>query len=196
MGPDPVRPASLTYGNVEIWKLIIAAVKGVSIGAASRRRLPVTSGSQPFRSALQSPKWAEDAEFQTTEGRLANVKEMDSNIEAWTSQRNPHQVMRILVSWGAGEGGSEQRRTLLRSPTDRRATWSSVAKGPMPRYLRRSPHTPCCWAEVVLGALADARRTQRLRVPRAVGADRERGRGTNQGQRFFRGVSPVPRMIL
>ncbi len=70
MGPDTVRPASLTYGNVEIWKLIIAAVKGVTIGTASRRRLPVTSGPQRFRRGLQSLKWAEDPEFQTTEGRL------------------------------------------------------------------------------------------------------------------------------
>jgi crotonobetainyl-CoA:carnitine CoA-transferase CaiB-like acyl-CoA transferase len=55
---------------------------------------------QRFRRAVDSPKWAEDPKFQTMETRLSNAAELDRNVEAWTKQHTPHQVMKILQSAG------------------------------------------------------------------------------------------------
>lgn len=57
-----------------------------------------------FRRALESPKWAEDAKFQNMESRLKNVDELDKNIENWTRQHTPHQVMRVLQALGIAAG--------------------------------------------------------------------------------------------
>ena len=50
--------------------------------------------------ALESPKWAEDAKFKNMEARLKNARDLDENIEGWTKQHTPHQVMKILQSFG------------------------------------------------------------------------------------------------
>ena len=49
---------------------------------------------------LGKPDWIRDAKFATVEARLRHVEELDSNIETWTSQRTPHQVMKLMQSAG------------------------------------------------------------------------------------------------
>jgi crotonobetainyl-CoA:carnitine CoA-transferase CaiB-like acyl-CoA transferase len=53
-----------------------------------------------FRVALGSPSWAGTPSFQTHEMRLANHDALDSEIESWTRQRSPHEVMHNLQSHG------------------------------------------------------------------------------------------------
>ena len=67
-----------------------------------------------FAEAIGSPDWTGDERFSTNEGRLANQDELDSNIETWTINYTPHEVMHKLQSAGViagsrpeleGEGG-------------------------------------------------------------------------------------------
>ena len=46
------------------------------------------------------------------EARLRNVDELDRNIEAWTSQRTPHQVMKLMQSAGVPAGAVENSEDL------------------------------------------------------------------------------------
>jgi benzylsuccinate CoA-transferase BbsF subunit len=48
--------------------------------------------------------WVQDPRFATKESRLHNIDELDKGIEAWTSQRTPHQVMKILQAAGVAAG--------------------------------------------------------------------------------------------
>jgi crotonobetainyl-CoA:carnitine CoA-transferase CaiB-like acyl-CoA transferase len=66
-----------------------------------------------FCSALESPKWASDPKFSTLEARLKNVAELDKNIESWTRQKTPHQVMRIMQSWGIAAGAVQNSEDLF-----------------------------------------------------------------------------------
>ncbi len=65
-----------------------------------------------FCGALGSPKWAEDARFQTMENRLKNNEELEVNIKAWTRQFTPHQVMKILQSAGVPAGAVQNSEDL------------------------------------------------------------------------------------
>jgi benzylsuccinate CoA-transferase BbsF subunit len=67
---------------------------------------------QQLRKALDSPKWAEDPKFQSMESRLKNVAELDKNIETWTKQYTPHQVMKILQSSGVAAGAVQNGEDL------------------------------------------------------------------------------------
>ncbi|HLB27729.1 MAG TPA: CoA transferase [Dehalococcoidales bacterium] len=67
---------------------------------------------QQFRRALDSAKWTDDPKFQTMEARLKNVAELDENIEKWTRQYTPHQVMKILQSAGVAAGAVENGEDL------------------------------------------------------------------------------------
>ena len=45
-----------------------------------------------FVQAMDSPAWAQDAKWDTLEGRLANKEELDRRIGEWTATMNPQQV--------------------------------------------------------------------------------------------------------
>lgn len=62
--------------------------------------------------ALDSPEWSKDARFGNMEARLKNADELDRNIEIWTSQRTPHQVMKILQSFGVAAGAVQSGEDL------------------------------------------------------------------------------------
>jgi benzylsuccinate CoA-transferase BbsF subunit len=49
-------------------------------------------------------EWAQDPRFTTIETRLSNADELDKGIEVWTSQRTPHQVMKLMQSAGVAAG--------------------------------------------------------------------------------------------
>ena len=62
--------------------------------------------------ALDSPKWATDSKYETMEARLRNVEELDKNIENWTRQYTPRQVMKILQSSGIAAGAVQNGEDL------------------------------------------------------------------------------------
>ncbi len=66
-----------------------------------------------FRKALDSPSWSADPKFATMETRRKNVEELDKNIEAWTKQRTPQQVTRILQAFGVSAGAVENSEDLF-----------------------------------------------------------------------------------
>jgi benzylsuccinate CoA-transferase BbsF subunit len=68
---------------------------------------------QQLRKGLESPKWAEDPKFQSMESRLKNVDELDKNIESWTRQHTPHQVMRMLQPLGIAAGAVQNGEDLF-----------------------------------------------------------------------------------
>jgi len=61
---------------------------------------------------LGAPDWTRDPRFATMEARLRNVDELDRNIEAWTSQRTPHQVMKLMQSAGVPAGAVQNSEDL------------------------------------------------------------------------------------
>lgn len=67
---------------------------------------------EQFCSALAFPKWAGDSKFRDVENRLKNIDELDENIEAWTRQHTPHQVMKILQSFGIAAGAVQNSEDL------------------------------------------------------------------------------------
>lgn len=59
---------------------------------------------QQFCTALENPRWTQDVKFKDMESRLKNVNELDDNIEKWTRQYTPHQVMKMLQFFGVAAG--------------------------------------------------------------------------------------------
>jgi crotonobetainyl-CoA:carnitine CoA-transferase CaiB-like acyl-CoA transferase len=57
-----------------------------------------------FCHAMDNPSWTSDLKFNDMTSRLQNVSELDKNIENWTRRYTPHQVMRILQSFGVAAG--------------------------------------------------------------------------------------------
>jgi crotonobetainyl-CoA:carnitine CoA-transferase CaiB-like acyl-CoA transferase len=57
-----------------------------------------------FCDALDQPPWVTDPKFRDMESRLKNVEELDKYIERWTLQYTPHQVMRMLQTFGVAAG--------------------------------------------------------------------------------------------
>lgn len=67
---------------------------------------------EQFCQALDHPSWTRDSKFKDMESRLKNVDELDQNIERWTGQYTPHQVMRILQSFGVAAGAVQNGEEL------------------------------------------------------------------------------------
>jgi crotonobetainyl-CoA:carnitine CoA-transferase CaiB-like acyl-CoA transferase len=59
---------------------------------------------QKLCAVLGRPDWVRDPRFATMQDRLRNVEQLDADIEAWTSQRTPHQVMKLLQTAGVPAG--------------------------------------------------------------------------------------------
>ncbi len=59
---------------------------------------------QCFCDALDRPAWTRIPKFKDMDNRLRNREELDMNIEKWTQQYTPHQVMRILQDFGVAAG--------------------------------------------------------------------------------------------
>ncbi|MBI4295882.1 MAG: CoA transferase [Chloroflexi bacterium] len=67
---------------------------------------------QQFCRALDYPAWSRDAKFQDMASRVKNVDELDQDIERWTRQHTPHQVMKILQSFGVAAGAVQNGEDL------------------------------------------------------------------------------------
>jgi len=65
-----------------------------------------------FCQALKNPLWTQDPKFGTMQSRLENVDELDLNIESWTRQYTPHQVMRTLQYYGVAAGAVQNGEDL------------------------------------------------------------------------------------
>jgi crotonobetainyl-CoA:carnitine CoA-transferase CaiB-like acyl-CoA transferase len=59
---------------------------------------------QLFCQAMENPSWTRDVKFKDMASRVENVGDLDKNIEYWTGRYTPHQVMRILQSFGVAAG--------------------------------------------------------------------------------------------
>ena len=54
---------------------------------------------QRFCRAIDQPSWTGEEKYQTMEGRLEHIAELDEHIAEWTRKHSPHQVMKILQSF-------------------------------------------------------------------------------------------------
>ncbi|MDD4859528.1 MAG: CoA transferase [Dehalococcoidales bacterium] len=66
-----------------------------------------------FCRALGEPAWSHDARFQTLFGRLENAAELDSNIEMWTRERTPDEVVTALQKFGIAAGPSSDLHDIV-----------------------------------------------------------------------------------
>jgi len=66
--------------------------------------------------AMGSPEAARDKKFGAAQDRLANRKDMEALIEAWTAEHTAHQVMRILQSAGVPAGVVQSGESLFLDP--------------------------------------------------------------------------------
>ena len=57
-----------------------------------------------LRGAMEEPEWAADAKFDTLEGRLAHLAELNDRLGSWTSEMTARQVMRQLQREGVPAG--------------------------------------------------------------------------------------------
>jgi crotonobetainyl-CoA:carnitine CoA-transferase CaiB-like acyl-CoA transferase len=63
---------------------------------------------------LGKPDMVRDPRFATMEDRVRNVDELDAGIETWTSQRTPHQVMKLMQTGGVPAGAVQNSEDLYR----------------------------------------------------------------------------------
>ena len=66
-----------------------------------------------LRAALGDPEWALDARFATLAGRKEHEDELERQIEAWTSQRSPEEVMETLQAAGVPAAVVQNARDCL-----------------------------------------------------------------------------------
>jgi crotonobetainyl-CoA:carnitine CoA-transferase CaiB-like acyl-CoA transferase len=59
---------------------------------------------QRLRKAIGDPAWATDAALDTAEGRMARREAIDEGLTAWTSAREPREVMETLQAAGVPAG--------------------------------------------------------------------------------------------
>ena len=63
--------------------------------------------------AMGSPEWAADAKFSTLERRKANEAELETNLSAWTADKDAYELMQNLQSQGVPAGVVQSARELL-----------------------------------------------------------------------------------
>ncbi len=66
--------------------------------------------------AMESPAWAQDAKWDTLEGRVANKEELDRCIGEWTAGMNPQQVFDRLQRHGVPAGMDQGPDKLVWDP--------------------------------------------------------------------------------
>ena len=70
-----------------------------------------------FCVAIGSPSWSKDLKFATNADRVKNENELDKLIEAWTSDKMPHEVMYRLQSAGVAAGAVQTNEDkIVRDP--------------------------------------------------------------------------------
>jgi benzylsuccinate CoA-transferase BbsF subunit len=80
-----------------------------------------------FRAVLGSPVWTQEARFATLAERAAHQEELDRQVETWTRQRSPEEVMTLLQQAGVPAGIVANGEDLDRDPQLRaRGYWARV----------------------------------------------------------------------
>lgn len=76
--------------------------------------IAVTSDEEweAFREAIGNPSWTRDARFQTMSARVRHRDALDAHVAQWTRQRDPHDIMGLLQSWGVAAGAVQDGRDL------------------------------------------------------------------------------------
>ena len=64
-------------------------------------------------SAMSDPEWALDAKFSTHAARKENEDQLDANINAWTADKDPYEIMQDLQARGVPAGVVQSARELL-----------------------------------------------------------------------------------
>jgi crotonobetainyl-CoA:carnitine CoA-transferase CaiB-like acyl-CoA transferase len=59
---------------------------------------------QRLRKAIGDPEWATDPALDTAEGRIERREAIDEGLAAWTSEREPREVMETLQAAGVPAG--------------------------------------------------------------------------------------------
>ena len=71
---------------------------------------------QPLLGAIGQPDLADDPRFKTPDARWQNRAALESIVEAWTRQRDKHEVMRILGQAGVPSGACQDTGEVLADP--------------------------------------------------------------------------------
>src|SRR5262249_26250067 len=82
---------------------------------------------QAFCHVLGNPAWTKDPRFATLASRLEHQDALDCQVEAWTQQHTPEEVMRRLQQAGGAAGGGANGGELEADPQLRaRGYWAHV----------------------------------------------------------------------
>jgi benzylsuccinate CoA-transferase BbsF subunit len=104
-----------------------------------------------FCQALEYTAWTRDTKFKDMESRLKNVEELDRNIERWTIQYTPHQVMGIMQYFGVPAGAVQNSEDVYHDIQLRARNFmveqelprlGSVTCAGLPVHLSMSPEGP------------------------------------------------------
>jgi benzylsuccinate CoA-transferase BbsF subunit len=57
-----------------------------------------------FKKAAGNPEWSRSRKYSTAEGRVKNSDELDRQVESWTINQTPEEVMFLLQGAGVGAG--------------------------------------------------------------------------------------------
>jgi crotonobetainyl-CoA:carnitine CoA-transferase CaiB-like acyl-CoA transferase len=71
---------------------------------------------EALRGALGDPDWARRNDFSTVGERLASHDALDAGLASWTRERDPRDVMKILLDAGVPAGHVQRSRDLLVDP--------------------------------------------------------------------------------
>lgn len=66
-----------------------------------------------FCQALGDPAWTRDERFASQQLRFANQDALDEQVEAWTKQHDPHEIMRLLQRHGVRAGAVQNSQDLV-----------------------------------------------------------------------------------
>ena len=69
-----------------------------------------------LKGVLGNPEWARASDLDTAEGRIERRAEIDTQLEKWTKELPPRQVMEQLVEAGVPAGVVQRSSDLLRDP--------------------------------------------------------------------------------
>jgi benzylsuccinate CoA-transferase BbsF subunit len=93
-----------------------------------------------FRAAIGSPAWSSDDRFADAYSRWNNQDEMDAQIEKWTVQHTPYEIMSMLQRAGVAAGPSLNIQELLDDPHVReRGVFVEVEHPEIGKQLMYSP---------------------------------------------------------
>jgi benzylsuccinate CoA-transferase BbsF subunit len=95
---------------------------------------------QALARAVGKPEWLDDDRYSTVEARLAHESELEQELEAWTSERDPYAVMAALQEAGVPSGVVQTTADLIdRDPSLRERHWAYLDHPEMGRSLYDAP---------------------------------------------------------